>query len=122
MANNRMYLVHRPTGLAVVIGKNLSDDMGWYGPQTQEKMQLFFDEVEKRTLAQIRSQVPDQVPQKENLRNQHDAAVVRLETNMTDFYLAMDHLCTDKPSVATDIPQFFEDKCEPRLLNINENQ
>ena len=31
MANNRMFLVHRPTGFAVLIGKRLAPTRGWYG-------------------------------------------------------------------------------------------
>ena len=37
MADNRMFLVHLPTGLAVLLGKRLS--WGWYmSDETQEKM------------------------------------------------------------------------------------
>ena len=31
MANNRMFLVHRPTGNAVLLGKRLDPKRGWYG-------------------------------------------------------------------------------------------
>jgi hypothetical protein len=41
MANNRLWLVHRPTGAAVRLGKRLAD--GWYGPPSVEQMNAFFE-------------------------------------------------------------------------------
>ena len=39
MADNRMYLVHRPTGLAVFLGKRMARD--WYGGEDVPIQQLF---------------------------------------------------------------------------------
>lgn len=47
MANNRMYLVHRPSGKALFLGKRLTD--GWYGvPEdlVERLKQLFADTEE----------------------------------------------------------------------------
>jgi hypothetical protein len=41
MANNRLWLVHRPTGEAVRLGKRLSD--GWYDPPSIDAMNAFFE-------------------------------------------------------------------------------
>lgn len=45
MANNRMFLVHRPSGLTVCLGKRMGS--GWYKPPTEEKMQAFYDAAEQ---------------------------------------------------------------------------
>lgn len=42
MANNRMWLVHRPSGLWVRLGKRIATS--WYG--SPGDMQAFYDEVE----------------------------------------------------------------------------
>lgn len=39
MANNRMYLVHRPTGLAVFLGKRM--EYGWYDGENIPVQKLF---------------------------------------------------------------------------------
>lgn len=44
MANNRMFLLHRPTGLAISLGKHMGT--GWYSPPTNEQLQDFYDEIE----------------------------------------------------------------------------
>ena len=49
MANNRMLLVHRPTGLAVFLGKRMA--WGWYtsegiGYRLEERISSLFEEVE----------------------------------------------------------------------------
>lgn len=41
MANNRLWLVHRPSGAAVMLGKRLAD--GWYNPPSVEAMNTFFE-------------------------------------------------------------------------------
>lgn len=41
MADNRMFLVHKPTGLGVCLGKRM--DWGWYNPPSESEMQHFFD-------------------------------------------------------------------------------
>jgi len=43
MANNRLYLVHRPTNASVYLGKRMAH--GWYGayPELGEKMAEFFE-------------------------------------------------------------------------------
>ena len=43
MADNRMYLVHRPTGLAVLLGKSLG--WGWYGEDVQ--VQRLYDALDQ---------------------------------------------------------------------------
>ncbi len=45
MANNRMWLVYKPTGRAVLIGKRMG--FGWYTQgMDAEKFNAFFDECE----------------------------------------------------------------------------
>ena len=44
MANNRMFLVHRPSGLGVMLGKRMA--YGWYQPPTQDRMLAFFEHLE----------------------------------------------------------------------------
>lgn len=48
MANNRMFLTHRPSGLAVYLGKRMGD--GWYygdgKANLREEICKFFDRVE----------------------------------------------------------------------------
>ena len=43
MANNRLWLVHRPTGRAVKLGKRMA--WGWYDPPSQARLQAFFDAI-----------------------------------------------------------------------------
>ena len=44
MANNRMFLVHRPSGLAVFLGKRMGH--GWYTTDRCASVQILFDAVE----------------------------------------------------------------------------
>jgi hypothetical protein len=48
MANNRMFLTHRPTGLSVYLGKRMGK--GWYDipDDVKELIDLLFEEVYKR--------------------------------------------------------------------------
>lgn len=43
MANNRLWLIHRPSGAAVCLGKRM--DVGWYRPyeNLETEIALFFD-------------------------------------------------------------------------------
>lgn len=45
MANNRLYLVHRPTGKSICLGKRMAQ--GWYakGETLSKDINQFFDEV-----------------------------------------------------------------------------
>ena len=43
MADNRMFLVHRPTCLAVMLGKRLG--WGWYMPPDSGQLQIFYDHL-----------------------------------------------------------------------------
>ena len=43
MANNRMFLVHRPTGLSIMLGKRMG--WGWYACPKGEKIQSFFEHL-----------------------------------------------------------------------------
>ena len=43
MANNRMFLVHRPTGLAVFLGKRMGHE--WYTTDKFTSVQKLFDAV-----------------------------------------------------------------------------
>lgn len=46
MANNRLWLVHRPSGLSVFLGKRMAS--GWYGapPDLGEKLNSLFTAAE----------------------------------------------------------------------------
>lgn len=46
MANNRMYLVHKPTGRAVFLGKRMA--WGWYSvpDDIKERLEALFEAVE----------------------------------------------------------------------------
>jgi len=92
MANNRMLLIHRPTGLAIVLAKRMMD--GWYRPPSQDAMGAFFDEVDTRT-------VPGD------------------EVSMDDYCLGMESCDADSPFVKTDIYLFFSDRRQPDLLHVN---
>jgi len=43
MANNRLFIVHRPTGKWLYFGKRML--LGWYDAPTQEKFEAFFESV-----------------------------------------------------------------------------
>jgi len=94
MANNRMLLIHRPTGLAVVLGKNMC---GWYCPPKPETLELLYDEVERRT---------------EGMED------------MEDFCLGMESCEADTPFVRTvragGLRLYYHDEKEPRLLQVNQ--
>lgn len=44
MANERMFLLHEPSGFYVPLGKRMG--WGWYGPPEAERIQRLFDAVE----------------------------------------------------------------------------
>jgi hypothetical protein len=44
MANNRLWLVHRPTGKGVQLGKRMG--WGWYNAADNERLQRLFDYIE----------------------------------------------------------------------------
>ena len=46
MANNRMFLVHLPTGLAVFLGKRMGH--GWYTTDRCTSAQILFDVLESQ--------------------------------------------------------------------------
>ncbi len=50
MANNRMWLVHRPTGLAVLLGKRML--RGWYRPPSREHLSEFYEFLDEYENAQ----------------------------------------------------------------------
>lgn len=41
MANNRMFLIHRPTKLGIMLGKRVG--WGWYEPPSKDRLQKFYD-------------------------------------------------------------------------------
>lgn len=41
MANNRMYLIHRPSGLGVMLGKRMA--WGWYQSPEAKHLREFYD-------------------------------------------------------------------------------
>ena len=47
MANNRMFLLHRPTGRAVYLGKRMA--WGWYDAPEDlgDRLQTLYDEIEE---------------------------------------------------------------------------
>lgn len=90
MANNRMLLIHRPTGLAVILAKHMG--LGWYAPPSPETLNLLYDEVAKRTNAMA---------------------------DMEDFCLGMESCAADTPYVRTDWNGYYHDVDEPRLLQVN---
>lgn len=47
MANNRMYLIHRPTMIGIMLGKRMA--FGWYRPPSEEDMSVFYDIVAERS-------------------------------------------------------------------------
>ena len=40
MANNRMFLIHKPTKLGIMLGKRMA--WGWYDAPSQDQMEKFF--------------------------------------------------------------------------------
>ena len=44
MANNRMFLVHKPSKLGIMLGKRMG--WGWYGAPTKKEIQRFFKYLE----------------------------------------------------------------------------
>lgn len=46
MANNRMYLLHRPTGLAVYLARHAAGNVGWSSTDVDAVLQEFFDKTE----------------------------------------------------------------------------
>jgi hypothetical protein len=49
MANNRMYLIHRPSGTVLYLGKRLA--FGWHGPIAE--VNEFFDATERAEDTQL---------------------------------------------------------------------
>lgn len=47
MANNRMWLYHRPTGDAICLGKRMG--MGYYAAPGLKDMEAFYDRIEDQT-------------------------------------------------------------------------
>ena len=45
MANNRMWLLHRPSELAVLLGKRMA--VGWYSPPTEQRLTEFYEHLGK---------------------------------------------------------------------------
>lgn len=43
MASNRLFLVHRPTGKSIMLGKRLA--YGWYNAPDVETLQAFFNAI-----------------------------------------------------------------------------
>lgn len=46
MANNRMYLVHKPSGLNVCLGKR--QGWGWYGAPARQDLDALYEAIEQR--------------------------------------------------------------------------
>lgn len=42
MANNRMYLLHIPSGKSIRLGKRMGWDGGYYDPPTEDELAQFF--------------------------------------------------------------------------------
>lgn len=47
MANNRLYLLHRPSNLAICIGKRMG--FGWYCPPESDEIRRFYDTTALRS-------------------------------------------------------------------------
>ena len=45
MANNRMFLVHRPSGIGVMIGKNFGREWDWDPDNKNMNLQGFYDRI-----------------------------------------------------------------------------
>jgi hypothetical protein len=50
MANNRMWILHRPSGRRVQLGRRMG--FGWYGPEDMPAMNEFFQACEKESDAE----------------------------------------------------------------------
>lgn len=44
MANNRMFLVHRPTGIGIMLGKHMG--RGWYSEPKEGELRVFYEYLE----------------------------------------------------------------------------
>ena len=91
MANNRMLLIHRPTGLAIVIAKHMG--AGWGVSRGSDTMQLLFDTVDSRC---------------------------EEKAEMEDFCLGMESCEAVTSFVSTDWSGYYQDEREPKLLQVNE--
>ncbi len=89
MANNRMLLIHRPTGLAVIIAKHMGWE--WSGTPDPERLELLFKTVAERTPRQA---------------------------DIEDFCLGMESCDADTPFVNTDWYGYAYDREEPTLLQV----
>jgi len=47
MANNRIWLVHRETGLAIMLGKHMG--IGWYRAPKRKRLQKYYDYLDEIT-------------------------------------------------------------------------
>lgn len=90
MANNRMFLVHRPTGIAVIISKHMG--WGWYNPTDEETMQAFYELT---------------VEKSENM------------AEMEDICLGMESCDADSPFVKTDLNLYHHYEPDNRFYQIN---
>lgn len=90
MANNRMFLIHQPTGLAIIIGKHMG--WGWYNPPEQDTLQAFYARVEDES---------------------------GNEAEMEDFCLGMESCEADTQLVRTDLSLYHYDEKDKRFLQIN---
>ena len=43
MANERMFLLHRPSGKMILLGKHMGEE--WYKPPTEEELSKFYESV-----------------------------------------------------------------------------
>lgn len=50
MANNRLWLMHRPSGKAVCLGKRMG--VGWYRPPDKATLEAFYQEIEDLVFAE----------------------------------------------------------------------
>lgn len=44
MANNRMWLIHKPSKLGIMLGKRMA--VGWYRPPSEEDLGRFYEHLE----------------------------------------------------------------------------
>lgn len=91
MANNRMLLIHRPTGLAVVLAKH--SGWGWYKEPKKGLLELLYAEVQAHTYT---------------------------VADMEDFCIGMESCEAETPFVNTDWHRFDQDDSTPELLQVNE--
>ena len=90
MANNRMLLIHRPTGLAIVLAKHMGG--GWYKAPEQDALEELYGRVAKETST---------------------------EADMEDFCLGMESCDADTPYVKTDWGAYNRDEHDSRLLRLD---